>query len=200
MKKTLLIAATVLLAAMNANAQRGYDDTKHEWAISYGMMSNSQWIDLFAEVAIMENGTTFSNEDFVGAYSIEYLHRFSNWLSAGCGFTFGQSRMDFTSQADVAREGVMTNRYYSLMPTVKFDWLRTGHFGMYSKLAVGYTFRTIGIDYDDASREDVTDKTSHLNWQISPLGVEAGGTKLRGFIEAGIGEQGAAILGIRYKF
>ena len=47
MKKLLVLAAVALMAATNVNAQEGYDDTKHEVAISLGGASNSQWIDVF---------------------------------------------------------------------------------------------------------------------------------------------------------
>ena len=40
----------------------------------------------------------------------------------------------------------------------------------------------------------------HLNWQASLLGIEAGGPQLRGYLEAGVGEQGVAVIGLRYKF
>ena len=190
----------MLLAATGINAQNGYNNTKHEVAVGYGMLSNSQWLDIFVEVAVMEDGTTFSNEKFVGTYSAEYLYRATKWLGLGCIFTFGQSSMDYTTQVGGSREGFITNRYFSLMPAVKFDWLRTNHFGMYSKLAVGYTYRTIAIDYEDASKEDVNDNLGHLNWQASLLGIEAGGSQLRGYLEAGVGEQGVAIIGLRYKF
>lgn len=200
MKKTLVIAAAILLATTGANAQYGYDNTKHEVAVGYGMLSNSQWLDLFTSVAVMEAGATFSNGNFVGSYSAEYLYRATNWLGLGCIFTFGQSNMDYTTQAAGTKEGSITNRYYSLMPAVKLDWLRTKYFGMYSKLAVGYTYRTIAVDYEDATKEDVNDHMGHLNWQASLLGIEAGGQQLRGYLEAGIGEQGIAIIGLRYKF
>ena len=200
MKKLLVIAAAMLLAATGANAQEGYDNTKHEVAVGYGILSNSQWLDIFAEVAVMEAGATFSNENFVGTCSAEYLYRATNWLGLGCIFAFGQSSMDYTTQASGPREGFVTNRYFSLMPAVKLDWLRTKYFGMYSKLAVGYTYRTIAVDYEDVAKEDVNDHLGHLNWQASLLGIEAGGPQLRGYLEAGVGEQGVAIVGLRYKF
>ena len=200
MKKTLLIATVLMLAAVGASAQNVYENTKHEVAVGYGMLSNSQWLDLFAEVAVMDAGTTFSNENFVGSYSVEYLYRAEKWLGLGCIFSFGQSTMDYSSQVSGPKEGSITNRYFSLMPAMKLDWLRTNHFGMYTKLAVGYTYRTIAVDYEDATKEDVNDNMGHLNWQASLLGIEAGGQKFRGFIEAGIGEQGVAIVGLRYKF
>ena len=39
----------------------------------------------------------------------------------------------------------------------------------------------------------------YFMWQVSALGIEFGG-KFRGFIEAGVGEQGIVLGGSKYKF
>ena len=62
------------------------------------------------------------------------------------------------------------------------------------------TLRNEKYDSDDASYEDDSDSEVHVNWQISLLGIEAGGPTLRGFLELGTGEQGIALIGVRYKF
>ena len=200
MKKVLLIAAIALLAATSVNAQNGYDNTKHEVAISAGALSNSQWIDVFAEAVLIEAGGTFSNEDFTGPFCAEYFYRLKEWLGVGAIFSYGSSTMDYTKPSSTTIDGTLTNRYYSLMPAVKLDWLRTKYFGMYSKLAIGYTLRTLHLEYTDGTTEAANDHTGHLNWQASLLGIEAGTPRFRGFLEAGLGEQGVAVLGLRYKF
>ena len=86
------------------------------------------------------------------------------------------------------------------MPAVKFDWLRMKNFGMYSKLAVGATLRNEKFNSDSSSSKDTSDSEVHVNWQASFLGIEAGSPTLRGFLELGTGEQGIALVGLRYKF
>ena len=44
------MVAAAMMAVMSVNAQNGYDDTKHEVAIGFGALSNSQWIDVFEEI------------------------------------------------------------------------------------------------------------------------------------------------------
>ena len=39
-----------------------------------------------------------------------------------------------------------------------------------------------------------------FNFQVSAIGVEVGSPKFRGFAELGYGEQGIALIGLRYKF
>ena len=199
MKKTLLILALALVAVPCVNAQNGYDETKHELALSRGILSNSQWIDIFSEVVLFEAGAEHINGTAYGPFTVEYLYRVKNWLAVGGMFTYGTSSFDIYMQSTSTLEGTEKNRYFTVMPAVKFDWLRTAHFGMYSKLAFGYTYRSMKSDFTDPTKESETDAMGHLNWQVSPLGIEAGFVKVRGFAELGIGEQGVFIFGLRWR-
>ena len=198
MKKFLVMAAVAMMTAMNVNAQNGYDETKHEVAISYGIDSNSQIIDAFENIGGALVGAKFENEKFTGPISAEYFYHVKNWLGVGGILAYGQNKQDVYLLGD--KDGVSKNTYLTLMPAVKFDWLRKSHFGMYSKLAVGATLRNEKYDSVDASSKDDSDSEVHVNWQISLLGIEAGGPTIRGFLELGTGEQGIALIGVRYKF
>ena len=198
MKKFLVMAAVAMMTAMSVNAQNGYDDTKHEVAISYGIDSNSQIIDVFEEIGGIMVGAKFENEKFFGPISAEYFYHVKNWLGVGGIFAYGQNKQDIMSGKD--KIGESKNNYYTLMPAVKFDWLRKKNFGMYSKLAVGATLRSEKYDSNNNSNNDSTDSTVHVNWQASLLGFEAGSPTLRGFLELGTGEQGIVLVGVRAKF
>lgn len=137
------MVAVAVMTAMNVNAQNGYDETKHEVAISFGALSNSQIIDVFENIGGALVGSKFENETFIGPISAEYFYHVKNWL------------------------GTLRNEKY---------------------------------DSDDASYEDDSNSEVHVNWQISLLGIEAGGSTIRGFLELGTGEQGIALIGVRYKF
>lgn len=196
MKKIIVLMVAVLMVSFGAKAQSGYDNTKHEIGVTYGILSNSQWIDALEEVVGLMVGATFSNEKFTGPIGIEYFYHAKNWLSVGGIFAYGKNTRDVASMSSALPEGKMTHTYLTIMPSVKLDWLRKEHFGMYSKLAVGATFRTqstSGVQSD-------SDTKAHLNWQASLLGMEAGSPKVRGFAEFGMGEQGVIVFGIRYKF
>jgi len=198
MKKNLIMAAVAMMTAMNVSAQNGYNETKHEVAISAGALSNSQIIDVFENLGGALVGAKFENETFTGPISAEYFYHVKNWLGVGGILAYGQNKQDVYLLGD--KDGVSKNTYLTLMPAVKFDWLRKKNFGMYSKLAVGATMRNEKYDSYDASSKNSDDSEVHVNWQISLLGIEAGGPTIRGFIELGTGEQGIALVGLRYKF
>ena len=192
------MAAVAMMTAMNVSAQNGYDETKHEVAITLGVWSNSQVIDVFENVGGALVGATFEDESFTGPISAEYFYHVKNWLGVGGILAYGQNKQDVYLGRE--KDGVSKNTYVTLMPAVKFDWLRKKHFGMYSKLAFGATLRNEKYESVNPSTKDDSDSEVHVNWQASLLGMEAGGPTLRGFLELGTGEQGIFLIGVRYKF
>ncbi len=199
MKKVFLLAVAAMMATVCVNAQNGYDDTKGEIAFTYGVLGNSQWLDAFSAVVTEEAGAALSNEQFLGPLAVEYFYHYRPWLSFGGIVTFGQSSMDVANQKDGPKVGTSKIQYFSLMPAIKFDWVRLRHFGMYSKLAAGYTMRLQHYIYTDG-RPQENDNIFHPNFQVSLLGIEAGSPRFRVFCEGGIGEQGILLAGLRYKF
>ena len=202
MKKILVMVAVAMMTVLNVNAQEGYDDTKHEVAVSYGLWSNSDIFDFFEHVGEALAGASFENEKFFGPISAEYYYHVKNWIGVGAVCAYGESTEDVYDRysSKTTRDAVYKNTYLTFMPSVKCDWLRKEHFGLYSKVALGVTFRNEKHDYDDPADKDTNESDTHMNWQFSFIGIEAGGSTLRGFSEFGIGEQGIVHVGLRYKF
>ena len=197
MKNILLLVVAAMMTTMSANAQEGYN-TKHEVAISYGCLSNSEWIDDFSKAVTAIVGVRYGNEKFTGSFSAEYFYHTKNWLGLGGIFVMGKNTQDVFYGG--TKDGKLTHHYYTLMPAAKLDWLRKKHFGMYSKVALGATLRKENLDSDNPALPDDSDSDIHFNWQLSFVGMEFGSPTLRGFAELGLGEQGVALFGIRYKF
>lgn len=201
MKKFFLMAVAAMMVTMNVNAQSVYEDTKNEVGISLGAWSNSDILNAFETLGVVIVGVKTDGEKFLGPISVEYFRRLKPWLGVGGIAVYGQMKQDFYMNGKSGgKDGEIKNHYFTLMPAVKFDWLRKEHFGMYSKLACGATLRNEKIIYNDKSYKSSDDTELHVNWQVSLLGLEAGGEQLRGFIEIGSGEQGIMLIGLRYKF
>ena len=198
MKKILLLAVAAMMATVNANAWE--DNVKQEVAISYGVWSNSDIINAFETIGTNIFAST-GDEHFMGPIGVEYFYHLNKWFSVGGIGCYGQMHQDlFLTDKKNGKDGEIKNYYLTLMPAMKFDWVRKSHFGVYSKLGIGGTLRNEKIDYDDGGNDDYSDTEVHVNWQISLLGLEAGGNRLRGFLEIGTGEQGIFDIGLRYKF
>lgn len=196
--KFLVLAAAAMMVATGAQAQSNGYDTKHEVAVSYGIDSNSQIIDVFEEIGGAMVGERLENEKFFGPVSVEYFYHVKPWLGVGGIAAYGVNKQDVLLGSD--KIGKSKNSYFTLMPAVKFDWLRKKNFGMYSKLAVGATLRSEKYESSNNSDNDYTDSEVHVNWQASLIGIEAGSPTVRAFAEFGTGEQGIILAGVRYKF
>ena len=200
MKKILLMAVAALIATVNVSAQEGYD-TKHEIGISYGFGSNSDIINGFGGgLGKALGGARSENRMRFGALSAEYFYHVSEVIGVGGILSYARYKEDVYWRSDDTKSGVDTNNYFTIMPSVKFNWLRKDHFGMYSKLAAGVSLCNFKSENENKNSESETENQVKFNWQASLIGIEAGGSRLRGFAELGFGEQGIGLLGIRYKF
>lgn len=198
MKKSVLLSAFVaLMTVIGVQSAMAQDEFKHEVAVSYGVLSNSQILDVYEEAitAPIHGSTTLKDDKFFGPISAEYFYHLEPWIGVGGILVYGQKKGDLYSDADNKKVGEDKNTYLTVMPAAKFDWLRRANFGLYSKVAVGVTLRhdvTDDIDYDESAL--------HMNWQLTAIGVEVGSKQIRAFAELGTGEQGVLLGGIRYKF
>lgn len=203
MKKTLLIAIVaccLLPASHTVHAQNGYDNSYHEFGLTYGKMGNAKMTELMGDVAGATTDMTLTNEVYGGTYGVDYFHRaVEDWFCLGLMLCYGQSTMDFSTADDGAVEGHLDHRYYSVMPAVKFDWLRTPIFGMYSRLALGVDLRHWQKEYVDG-RPSEEGLSPCFTFQVSLLGIELGLPRLRLFAEGGLGELGTLSGGLRFKF
>ena len=94
MKKFLFLIVAAMFTSFSVKAQEGYDDTKHEIAVSYGYLANSQWIDVFEDMATIMAGAKLDDEKLVGPLSVEYFYHAKNWLGVGGIFAYGKSTQD----------------------------------------------------------------------------------------------------------
>ena len=103
---------------------------------------------------------------------------------------------------DKAKVVGLNETFITVMPSVKFNWLRKKHFGMYSGLSAGVMFVSVSVDNAvKAADPEAKDETkAALMFQGTALGAEFGGEQFRGFVEAGFGEKGMLCAGLRYKF
>ena len=229
--KSMIIAAIILCGtSMNAQAQdNDYYKTKNEVAVTIGGPSNSQIIDVFSElfgimgsalVTSMATGgqytgyITYENEKDIPALSVEYFHHLNKTISIGgfVGFngTFHDLYCTYQKNSDSGnatieskeKVGSAKKYFFTVMPSVKFDWLRKKNFGLYSKVALGLTYMHEQEKQDNKDGEKELNNKSDImgNFQASLIGIEAGSEKLRGFVEFGVGEQGILVAGCRYKF
>ena len=217
---TLFAAIVIAGMSVNANAQSNeYYNTRHEFGIAVGSGATSEIISGIADFATIGLeaaistaitgglGTayyTYGDESYIPTISAEYFYHVNQYVGLGGFVAFnGVSRDMYYTWKDNTNNSTHTElsgkakrQNVSIIPAAKFDWLRMKYFGLYSKVAVGATYMSSKVTENGV---DENNSKVYFMCQVSGIGVEFGG-KLRGFVEAGVGEQGIVLAGLKYKF
>ncbi len=192
MNKFFLMVAVVMMTVVNVNAQ---DEQKNEIGVFYGVGSASNLLSVYTDAFAAAAGHQSS---WWGPIGVEYYYHVSPVVGLGAVAVYARCKAeDEKTHKDDLRES-----FFTVMPSVKFNWLRKKHFGMYSGLSAGVMFLSMSAnDNAKASDPDAKDETlTRFMFQVTALGAEFGGEQFRGFVEAGVGEKGVLCAGLRYKF
>ena len=199
MKKMMMMVVVALMTAMSVNAQS--ENLKNELSLSYGLGSVAQFGDGLGEgLGLVFSDTEYDDGFILGPISVEYFRHLNNPRLAIGGFV-SYSKWDSDIQkrsGNHQKVGERNRNYFAVMPAVKWYWVNKNSFGLYSKGAVGAAFLN-STEKDLATNASKDDNSTHFLFQLSLIGVEFG-KQFRGFAEAGVGEQGFILAGIRYKF
>ena len=200
MKKILVMVAVAIMTAVSVNAQNGYDNTKHEIAVSYGVLSNSTWMSIgdVMGTVLTFGAVKYSDGKFTGPIAVEYFYHVNPLVGVGAIGAYACEKKDMLIAGE--NYGETKNTFITVMPAAKFNWLRTKNFGLYSKVGAGLTFVSRKEDYTKPNAENQSDSKVGFNFQASALGIEAGSPNIRAFLELGVGEQGVLLGGLRAKF
>ena len=198
----MFIVAMAMWCAPVAQAQDfdPNDEPKNELAVGYGAVSSSNVLDVFVDVVSAMFGARYQNDKFLGPFSAEYFYHVSPLVGVGGIGVYNHHSQDVLQSDEVT--GKRTSDYFTIMPAVKFNWLRKHKWGMYSKVGLGYTraeFKTTGKDSSGSYTKD-SSGDNFFNFQVSLVGIEAGNRSMRGFAELGFGEQGLIHGGLRFRF
>ena len=172
-------------------------EQRNEITIGYG------WGTFIDATFIFANGlvTAFSaghirtdNYQALGSVNAEYYRVLNKTFSVGGSFSWTGGSADIINKEDV-KTGKSHYSAFVIMPSVKAFWFRKKHVAMYSKLSAGIMFID---DYEEGSKS--TDYSPLFSLQAGAVCVQAGGQRVRGFVELGIGMTGLIVGGISVAF
>ena len=161
MKKVITLAATALalMFATVSHAQVIGKDivTKNEISVSYGTLSNSEWIEVFGEVVTVMFGGETKTKGAVGPVSAEYFRRVSPVVAVGAIGSFSSFKDDMmrktvtpgstSGETTSEKVGDYTRSYITFMPAAKFNWLRKKHFGSLGTALHGTAYKRFAPRY-----------------------------------------------------
>lgn len=195
---TMIIVALVISSAMCVQAQNYDDDLKSEISLGYGLPVNtSNSIESFAK-GFTGTSNHEEGDKYIGPITAEYFYHINPLVAVGAIGVYSNHKMDETYDGKVT--GKIKYQYFTIMPAVKFNWLRREKWGLYSKIGLGYTYAKSSLTDIADNVSDETDGYSMINWQASLIGTEVGNQSIRAFAELGFGEQGLALAGVRFRF
>lgn len=122
---------------------------------------------------------------------------FKDWFYVGGTFvwTGGFSRKENYQHREVL--GYYKYNSFTLMPMVRFAWLRRGIVQLYSSLGLGLNLahveEPIESDLDNTYMEGV------IAYDVTFFGISVG-RNLFGYLDVGAGQRGAVSVGIGYRF
>ena len=186
MKKKILMVIASMMVILTANAQNS--ELKNEIGLYYGFGSAS---NIVSTITAIVGAAAGEQSNFWGPVGIEYFHHVTPVVAIG-----GMASIAGCDVANKSGNSNFTESYVSVMPAVKFNWLRKEYFGMYSGVAAGVMFVSADTKGDPNVRSD---SGVYFMGQATAIGMEFGGA-FRGFAELGFGEKGFLCAGIRYKF
>ena len=192
MKKFLMMVAVAMMTVVNVNAQ---DDLKNEIGVFYGTGSASNLFSVYTSAFAAAAGDQSS---FWGPIGVEYYYHVTPAVGLGAVAAYASCK----AEDEKTHKDDLSEKFITVMPSVKFNWLRKKNFGMYSGLSAGVMFLSVSPN-DNAKAADSDAKSETLvsfMFQATALGAEFGSETFRGFVEAGLGEKGVLCAGLRYKF
>lgn len=121
---------------------------------------------------------------FLPHISGEYSYYLLPWMSLGCALDFQQTywRTEyFNSADDRVKESVKENFFnLCILPTIRFNYFRREHVGLYSALAVGMDING-GTEKNGRGQKTVVGAALDLR----PIGVIFGAEHYWGYVELG---------------
>lgn len=198
MKIKILMVAVAFMTAWNVNAQN--ENLHHELSLSYGLGSIAQLGDGIGEgIALIFSDKEYDDGFILGPITAEYFYHFNNpRLAIGGSFSYSKWDSDVLIRNSHEKVGETKRNFFSIMPSFKCYWVNKNHFGLYSKVAAGVGFLKNKSKNFELNKEN-DETNTYFMFQASFIGAEFG-SKFRGFVELGVGDQGFALAGIRYKF
>lgn len=200
MKKMILMVAAAMMTAVSAMAQS--DEPRHEIGISYGagvsLIGDGIGHGVGEGIFDSLTGRDWTNDKQFGTLGVEYFYHLDDpRMAVGGIVTFSRFGEDVEYKGQ--KEGERKRTYISVMPSFKYYYVNKKSFGLYSKVAAGAMMLSSSTK-DLTTGKDKSDSKFYFMCQASLLGMEVGSQNLRGFVEAGIGEQGIVLAGVKVKF
>lgn len=181
-----------LCLAVNFIIMLAAPPSKMDISISYGLGTHPAFMSE-KEPMQMKGWDELNFKGFPGAISLQSMFNLNHQLSVGCIAIYDLSNYQLSTDTHTIN---IYNNHISVLPAVRYYYTNKEHYAIYSKAAVGLTFR-IPYDKGDYGMSGAIESETTIGIQLTALGFEAGNSFIRAFSEIGYGCQGLLHIGIK---
>lgn len=173
-------------------------------SVGYGFMPASS-IDQFANQVLPYRRIQGKNagviESTTGSIMVAFNWEINPWLELTIPLIYSHNngRHEYRRVLDgssiYAEDGTIRDDWFTLMPSIRVNWMRTSWLSLYSRVGAGISL---------ANRVRFADLAANLEssrafaWQVSPVGIEMG-RRVCFFVEGGYGFTGVVTGGVKFK-
>ena len=206
MKRILLLLTVVIVSITTANAQKSRPPFKPGHDIRFGVGAYPVQSDIDKHYGCYDySQPNFDSNDylsyqgakyFTGVYNLGYAYQFRKWLAVGANLSYSgesQTILDIINDDKIGKE---KKNYFNIAPTVRFSWFNREYIQMYSQISLGVAIKTMSSVKNSVK---ISESDVNISCQSTFFGISVG-KRIFGFFEAGVGTQGALILGVGYRF
>ncbi len=133
------------------------------------------------------------------AFTVSYAYAFKPWLHVGATAIYAGANDDVVYRPTGEKIAPARQHVFSVMPDVKFEYLRRKYVTLYSGLSLGIALAH-SSGYDLAPYNAILDKwQTAVAYQITYFGLRVG-NRVFGSAELGYGYKGYINLGVGLRF
>lgn len=194
-KLVTLVLALGFVATVNAQ------ESRHEIRVGIGYLSTDEFANTFTDILgiVMTDGL-YNPKTVGGLYvnpHVSYKYKINRTFSVGSTFVYTSICTNLLSTGGVVEERE-SYQFFTLAVDGYVNYLQRGRFKLYGTLGVGCTMIN-QRNYDISENKKSAQNQFHLNFQVSPIGVQFG-DMISGFLELGFGYKGIVSAGVAYRF
>lgn len=183
MIRKILLLTLLCAIVVPASAQL----RRSELSVSYGAFPSTNWVNPYTGYLDGFYNNAASDISGWGAVTVGYNFRLIAGLSLGAQVVYSSNEQNYHT-IDVT----VKNRYWGVLPNVKYTWANLRVVSFYSRVGMGLSFAK-------ATSGDNSVTETQFAFQVSALGVETGG-RIGVYAEAGMGQSGCILVGGRWRF
>ena len=205
--KMITLATCLLLPTVKSAAQNDATETasnRHSFNLSYSdglTLGGASFWGMGLSDAL--TGTKRVDEQSTGVFGLGYRYSFNKRLKFGAdlGFALVSSKIeDATAKKPYLKEKELN---FMVLPTLEFVYFKRSLVEIYGSGSIGANFCRHSESGLTEKGKQVAQRSTfdtQFAYQVNPLGVRVGNSRIAGFAEAGLGYRGFITAGISLGF